>query len=130
MKLFSTCLMRPVYLVVILMLLNGCEKNNEYKPLGGTEEYRRLHGIQEDKESIIAVGQRSFRLPPDLGFEVRTDKKIESGKADKIIMYIPIIQDDKDQFRIEITVGYFPDAKPTKFDEKDFKFSSNLPKLV
>lgn len=131
MKLFSACLMRPVYLVIILMFFNGCEKNKEYKPLGGTEEYRRLHGIQEGKENIIAIGQKSFRLPPGVGvgFEVDTEGKIEYGKADKLYLYVLLKSTDRYPLRIEITAGRFPDSKLAKFDEKDFKFSSNIPEL-
>ncbi|WP_407364424.1 hypothetical protein HKW97_23370 (plasmid) [Pseudomonas luteola] len=129
MKIFSACLMRPLYLVIILMFLNGCEKNKEYKPLSGTEEYRQLHGIQKGKENIIEIGQKSFRLPPGVGFELDTEGKIEYVKADKLYLYVLLKNSDRYPLRIEITAGHFPDSKLTQPDEKDLRYSSSIPEL-
>lgn len=133
MKIFSACLMRPVYLVIILMFFNGCEKNKEYKPKSNTDEYNIAHGIEKGKANTISLGKATFQLPDDTHFKVYTKGEIIRHKADKLTLWTKLSKNNSinqnsskpelNYLRIEVSYRPLTNISSLRPEKQSYHFS-------
>ncbi|WP_434136665.1 hypothetical protein JQR88_23775 (plasmid) [Pseudomonas luteola] len=133
MKFFSACLIRPVYLVIILMFFNGCEKNKEYKPKSNTEEYNIAHGIENGKANTIIIGKAQFKLPDNTRFKVYTNGEIIRHKADKLTLWTKLSKNNSisqssskselNYLRIEVSHRPLTNTSSLRPEKQNYHFS-------
>ncbi|WP_434134361.1 hypothetical protein JQR88_10830 [Pseudomonas luteola] len=97
-------------IVLATSSISGCNgEKKEYKPASHTDEYRAAHGLEKGKESILTVGNSTFKFPPNFYFEPYTDHgKIIKNRAERIHYSVllnpksPKNAPDHFSFRLEI----------------------------
>jgi hypothetical protein len=121
-----------LFFISITSFLSACNgEKKEYKPASHTDEYRAAHGIEKGKESIITVGDSTFKFPPNFYFEPYTDHgKMIKNKAERIHYSVllnpnsPKNAPDHFVFRLEIYSSEKPFTKRTSPEEQHYMLTS------
>ncbi len=71
----------------IAAFLSSCDKERN---MSDASARKSEHGLVEGMANTIKVGSASFRIPPEVRFDVRTEGVAEPGRAETLIIYINV----------------------------------------